>query len=452
MAPGENSTDDDATRYHALFSAVGDAIAVIDEDGTIQAFNPSAERIFGHAATEIIGRQLDLLIARDDHRDTDRPMGRQWILGLGREVVGRRRDGSTFPAALTVVEWPPKHRRFCAVIMRDSSESARANAALQQSEERFRLLIDGVCDHAICMLDPEGRIVGWNSGVERLTGWTEAESIGAPLAALFGTPESSASQAHGLIEAAGRSGRAEGDGRLRRRDGAEISLTITVTTLVPLAGQARGFAVVMRDITARDEADRRQKLLMREVEHRAKNALAVVQSLVRLSWAPDTPSFIHVVEGRIAALARVHTRLAVHHWEAAPLRVLVDETLDMLEPEFRALLQVDGPDLWLSPTAAQSTALAIHELVTNACRHGALRSTHGGVAIAWRQNSAGERLSVTWTERNAIGDQSQPTEGFGHAIIRATIETQLDGLVQMDWLSDGLVCRLGIPARHLVTV
>ncbi|MBL8698179.1 MAG: PAS domain S-box protein [Alphaproteobacteria bacterium] len=454
MSPEDDPSEGIEARYHALFDAAGDAVAVIDEHGMIQSFNRAAERIFGYSAADVVGQNVNLLMPEpyrsehDGYLEAYRRTGQARIIGLGREVAGRRRDGSVFPLALAVAEWRWNDRRYFTGIMRDISERLRATTALQESEERFRVLIDGVRDYAICMLDPEGRIVSWNSGAERITGWNETEILGLPLAVLLSPAETASAQARRLLETAEHAGRVEEDGRQRRRDGAEIDVTITLTTLAPLDDRARGFAVVMRDITERVTAENRQRILMREVDHRAMNVLAVVQSLLRLSWAPDTPSFIHVVEGRVAALARVHARIAIHHWEAAPLGALLEDGLATLEPEFHSRVGRDGPPLWLTPTAAQSLALAIHELATNARRHGALARAGGSVAIAWRRDRAGD-LSLRWTERKGPCPPTAPAAGFGHAILRAMVESQLDGTVALDWRAAGLACRLVVPARHL---
>lgn len=438
--------------YQALFDAAGDAIAVIDERGVVQSFNRAAERIFGYAASEIIGRNVNVLMPEPYRREHDayleayRRTGVARIIGLGREVAGRRRDGSVFPLALAVAEWRTDNRRYFTGIMRDISERAHAHAALQEVEERFRVLVDAVRDYALFMLDAEGRIASWNAGAERITGWREADVLRSPLAVLLTPADAAPREAARLLAAATRDGRIEEDGHLVRRDGTEIAVTTTVTTL---AGDARGFAVVMRDITERVAAERHQRLLMREVEHRAKNALAVVQSLIRLSWAPDTPSFIHVVEGRIAALARIHSRIATHRWEGAPLAAVIDDGLGALQPDFRRRIDVIGPTLWVTPTAAQAIALAVHELASNAYRHGALTVAKGKVDVVWLDPPDGGALQLDWTESRGPACERAPTPGFGQSIIGAMIETQLEGTVALDWRRTGLACRLVIPRAHL---
>lgn len=324
-----------------------------------------------------------------------------------------------------------------------------ADAALQRSEEKFRLLIDSVRDHAIFMLDPAGRIVSWNAGAERMTGWSEADILGVPFAVLLNPVETQATQAARLLETARRVGHIEEDGKQRRRDGAIISVIMTLSTLAAHSGSERGFAVVLRDVTESRRSEDRQRALVREVDHRTKNALAVVQSILRLSIAADTPSFIRVVEGRIAALARIHTRIATHRWEAAPLDAIIDDELATLDHALRSRVQVAGPLLWLVPKAAQAIALTVHELATNAWRHGALARMNGNVVVRWSRDESGNTLFLNWIERDGSKSSGGIPESFGLTIVRAMVETQLEGDVQLDWSSGDLACRLSVPSHHI---
>lgn len=328
----------------------------------------------------------------------------------------------------------------------------RADAALQRSEEKFRLLVDSIRDHAIFMLDPEGRITGWDDGAERLTGWSEAEIVGSPLATLLGSDAASDATTRQLFAKARRDGRVEDDVKHMRKDGAIISVITTLTFLTTPSGADRGFAVVLRDVTESRSADHRQRVLAREVDHRTKNALAVVQAILRLSLAPDTPSFIRVVEGRVAALARIHTLIAIHGWEAAPLTSIVDDECTVLDPVTRLRIEVSGAVQWLVPSAAQAIALTVHELATNALRHGALAVPAGRVVVHWHRDEADDALVVSWVERDGPRMPKAGPESFGYAIVRAMIETQLEGRVRLNWASGDLSCRLSIPARHVVTM
>ena len=146
------------------------------------------------------------------------------------------------------------------------------------------------------------------------------------------------------------------------------------------------------DITDRKEAEE-PPLLAREVDHRARNALALVQSIVRLTRSDTIKSYIAAVDGRIGALSRAHTLLAQSRWKGADLGRLVDEELAPYRTGDADKIAVSGPDL-LEPRAAQTLALALHELSTNAAKYGALSVLSGRVQLTWELKP--ERLLLRW--------------------------------------------------------
>ena len=200
---------------------------------------------------------------------------------------------------------------------------------------------------------------------------------------------------------------------------------------------------VTLDITGRKSAEERQMLLTREVDHRARNVLALVQSIVRLTRAEDVKSFSQAVEGRIAALARVHTVLSLSRWEGAELGNLIAEELAPYITRNSSRVAIDGPSVQLAPATAQTLALALHELATNAAKYGALSSPEGTIRLAW--TCVANVLELEWCE--AAGPLVKPPtrRGFGTTSVIASVETQLGGQARFDWLPQGLLCRLVVP-------
>jgi PAS domain S-box-containing protein len=197
------------------------------------------------------------------------------------------------------------------------------------------------------------------------------------------------------------------------------------------------------DITDRKEAEERQALLAREVDHRARNALALVQSIVRLTRADTIKSYIAAVEGRIGALSRAHTLLAQSRWNGADLRKLADEELAPYRTGDTDKIVVNGPDLSLEPRAAQTLALALHELSTNAAKYGALSVLAGRVQLTWELKP--ERLLLRWAESGGPPVVAPASPGFGIRVIGASVERQLEGEAQFDWNPEGLHCTLSVP-------
>ncbi|HEY6256843.1 MAG TPA: HWE histidine kinase domain-containing protein [Xanthobacteraceae bacterium] len=197
------------------------------------------------------------------------------------------------------------------------------------------------------------------------------------------------------------------------------------------------------DIADRKSAEERQNLLVREVDHRARNALAVVQSIVRLTRAESKEAYIAAVEGRITALSRAHVLLSQSRWQGANLSRILDEELAPYRRSEVERITTSGPEVFLEPATAQILALALHELATNAAKYGALSSVHGRVRLSWELGANG--LTLQWVESGGPTVQPPFSEGYGTRVISASVERQLDGRATFDWQVEGLRFRMSIP-------
>jgi PAS domain S-box-containing protein len=198
---------------------------------------------------------------------------------------------------------------------------------------------------------------------------------------------------------------------------------------------------VTADITDRKEAENKQALLAREVDHRAKNALAVVQAIVRLAKRDNIQDFIVGVEGRINALAQTHELLSRSRWEGADVQRLVLEELAPYQGEKPQRVSAIGPSVIVLPENAQTVAIALHELATNAAKYGALSQPGGRVDVSW--SSFEGTLALAWKETGGPKVAAPPTtRGFGTKIITASLSDPRRGKVAFDWRPDGLVCSI----------
>jgi PAS domain S-box-containing protein len=231
------------------------------------------------------------------------------------------------------------------------------------------------------------------------------------------------------------------DGELRWCIGTAVASVDAHDHVVRVSG-------VTVDITERKEAEERQVLLAREVDHRAKNALALVQSIVRLTQADSIKSYTAAVEGRIAALSRAHTLLAQSRWQGAELVRLVAEELAPYHRPGGDAITASGPDVSLEPRTAQTLALALHELSTNAAKHGALSVGSGRLRVSWELQP--DRVVLDWSESGGPPAPGPGEAGFGMRVIAASIERQLDGEARFDWRPEGLHCRLSMPRADLI--
>gem|GEM_PF-756239 len=175
-------------------------------------------------------------------------------------------------------------------------------------------------------------------------------------------------------------------------------------------------------------------LLMREVDHRARNALAIVQSIVRLTNADSLEAFREVLDGRVATLARAQTSLAARRWEGAWLADVVEAELASLAD--KGQYGLSGPRLLLPAEHVQAVSMVVHELATNARKYGALSSPGGSLAIGWAAADDGA-LRIAWTETCTHAVAAPQRQGFGSHLI-AQLARQLGGDVAYDWRPSGL--------------
>jgi PAS domain S-box-containing protein len=231
--------------------------------------------------------------------------------------------------------------------------------------------------------------------------------------------------------------------RVRRPDGAIRWCLGTAAPSVDASGRIVRLSGVTVDITERKESEERQALLAREVDHRAKNALAIVQSIVRLTRADSIPTYVASVEGRITALSRAHTVLSHSRWQGADLTGLVEEELAPYRSDRGDRITMTGPSVSLQPSSAQTLTLALHELATNAVKYGALSSALGRLKVSWELKPS--TLVLHWEESGGPRARKPAKLGFGTRIIVASIEGQLGGQAKFLWGESGLNCVLTIP-------
>jgi PAS domain S-box-containing protein len=233
----------------------------------------------------------------------------------------------------------------------------------------------------------------------------------------------------------------EAEFRINRPDG-EIRWCVgTAAATLDKEGRVVRVSGVTVDITERKRAEERQNLLTREVDHRAKNALALAQSIVRLTRAGDVKAYVAAVEGRINALARVHTILSLSSWQGAEIKKLIIEELAPYSAGGQ--IKVNGSEVQLQPATAQTLALALHELVTNSAKYGALSTLAGQLSIIWQVQA--NNLVLSWEETSGPLVRKPEVRGFGTRSLMASIESQLGGEVTFDWRPEGLICRLSVP-------
>jgi PAS domain S-box-containing protein len=223
------------------------------------------------------------------------------------------------------------------------------------------------------------------------------------------------------------------------------------TPFVDTDGRLLGIIGVSLDVTERRRAEERLRLLAHEVDHRAKNLLGVVQSVVRLTEVKDVAAFKVAVTGRIQALARAHSLLAASRWQGVTINRLVEEELTPFTAGQPDRVAASGAALLLRPGAAQAIGMVLHELSTNAAKYGALSAAAGRVSLSWRvlPGEQGGCFELVWAESGGPAVEAPTRAGFGSTVIGGSIQQQLGGEVTFDWSPSGLVCRILLPLDRL---
>ena len=227
--------------------------------------------------------------------------------------------------------------------------------------------------------------------------------------------------------------------RIVRPDGEVRWCSVAAAASFDVSGIVMRYSGVTTDITDRKEAESRQTLLTREVDHRAKNTLAVVQAIVRMAKRDNVEDYVKAVEGRIGALAQTHELLAQSRWEGADILRLILDELAPYHSEGQQRVTAVGPSLVLVPEQAQMLAMAIHELATNAAKYGSLSVDTGRVDVSWSTFEG--MLSLVW--RESLGPRVSPPKrvGFGTRVI-SSLGAGRRGRTEFDWRVTGLTFTL----------
>jgi PAS domain S-box-containing protein len=339
-------------------------------------------------------------------------------------------------------------RRFDAEDLRVMTNLGAFAAAAYQAwlsvsaAERLASIVES-SDDAIISIDLSGGITTWNKGAERIYGYTAEEVIGRPVTILI--PSDRHDEEATILERIRRGERVDHYETVRQsKHGSLVDLSLAVSPIRNAEGEIVGASKIARDISERKRSEAQIASLAGEAEHRAKNVLATVQATVRLTQA-DTPDDLkRAIEGRIQALANVHTLFVQSRWTGADLHTLVTQELSPYCQDRAARVGFDGPNLLLEPNAAQIIAVTLHELATNAAKYGALSVPGGHVRVVWSRAAAGH-LVLRWIETGGPRVKPPTRQGFGSRVMGDMIRSQ-KGEMRFDWRAEGLTCEITLPA------
>jgi two-component system CheB/CheR fusion protein len=327
----------------------------------------------------------------------------------------------------------------------DVSERHQVAQQLRESERRLgqeQHLVELSRD-PIFVWDFDRGIIDWNRGSEELYGYTREEALGRQNEQLLNTtvPGSSFSQ---LRQTLLKDGSWAGELRQRTKDGKEL----IVEGRMALQSFDGGRLVLEtgRDVTARRASEQRQRLLVRELTHRVRNILSVIQAVARYTLRSDVPreQLVDRFDGRLAALANAHNLLVQSEWKGADLRDLARQQLGAYATDNPDRVRIAGEPILLPPDLATPFGLVLHELATNAAKHGALSNNAGQVTADWSTNGRNNErfLTFEWKEADGPAVQQPGAQGFGSTLI----DTAIPGAkVNREFRRDGFACRIQLP-------
>ena len=207
----------DQNLLRAVFESAADGVILIDASECVRLFNPTCEKLFGYCAAEMIGQNVAILMPAREQLGHDRSLDNFTSVD-----IGRRKDGSTFPMDLSIGRTARDGERMFVGIVRDLTDRTRAAEVLRDSERSYRLLVEGVTDYAIYMLDPGGHVTSWNRGAQRIKQYSATEILGHHFREFYTEEELRRGEPEANLEAAHRDGRYEGNAWRRRRDGSQF--------------------------------------------------------------------------------------------------------------------------------------------------------------------------------------------------------------------------------------
>jgi PAS domain S-box-containing protein len=284
-------------------------------------------------------------------------------------------------------------------------------AALRESEQQLRWLASIIdsSDDAIVSKNLDGIVTSWNSGAERVFGYSASEAIGQPITLVI--PQDRQSEEREILTRIRRGERIDHFETVRqRKNGSLIVVSLTVSPVKDANGKIVGASKIARDITEQKKNQELIVTLAREAEHRSKNLLANAMATVNLSQSSSPEGLKEVIAGRIQALANVCSLFAESRWIGAEVSAIVTQELAPYSDGKRTF--TDGPQTLLAPDAAQAVAVALHELATNAAKYGALSTPDGHVRLEW-SHAAGS-LRLCWMETGGPVAQEPARTGFRH--------------------------------------
>ncbi len=440
-----NGILDDTQQSRSILEALPSAIYTTDAAGRITFFNESAAALWGIrpelGTSEFCGSWKLYWPDGTPLPHDECPMALTLKTGKpvrGATAVAERPDGTR----VTFIPYPTPLFDDAGTLIGgvnmlvDVTDINRADFA----QQRLASIIE-FSDDAIISKDLTGTITSWNSGAERLFGYTADEAVGESVTMLI--PGNHVDEEPKIIASIERGEKIDHYETVRRRkDGTLVDISLTVSPIRNAQGKIVGASKIARDITERRRAQEQQNLILGEIKHRIRNTLATVQAISAQTMRSATAEERSAFAARLRTLAAAHDLLTLEKWNEASLGEVVSKALDPFVEEHRARFESYGPSLSLNANNALLVAMALHELATNAVKYGALSNKRGSVQVTWNVLPGNaDRMRFTWRETGGPPVKPPSRKGFGSLLIEMAFQDR-GGSSRIDFEPQGLVCTL----------
>ncbi|MEF2550115.1 PAS domain S-box protein [Aurantimonas sp. A2-1-M11] len=440
-----------------ILNLVGDGIISTDAAGRVVVFNRAAEEIFGYAAGEVVGNRIDMLLPerfRHTHgQDVERfardpPSGTR-LMGHRRAVSGLRKNGEEFPLEATLSREIVGEAPILTAVIRDVTVRRQREAAwarrtreLEETGRRLRLTLK-----AGRMGSWEWRLGSGSLHADPITRRLWALQPGRIMAMRDLQRDDLMPLANALAKAVGKGGEFEIELQVTHPDGSLGWVLVKGEVLFDEDGQARTVVGVTFDITERRKSDELRQLVTSELNHRMKNMLTLINSIISMSGTTmSVEDYKRVLRQRVGAVAQTHRLLLDSGWAGASLAELASAELQAYGYPDNAAITMTGPHVALEPGIGITLGLVLHELGTNAVKYGALSISEGRVHLGWHLGVRDGRRQVLieWVESGGPTVEEPVRRGFGSTLIERVL-TLSGAVVNISYEPSGVSCRIELP-------
>ena len=444
-------------RLRAIYDGTFEHMGLLTPDGTLREANRSALEFAGSQLEDVVGlpfwETIWFQFTPGAPGVVQRAIGRA---AAGEEVrfempiMSPSGETKTFDVSFRPVCDERGNITFIVPAALDITARKNAEEAVRESEQRFREMIDAL-PAAVFTTDAQGGITHFNPACIKLSGrlpkpGTDYWCISWKLYNTDGAPIEHDKCPMAIAFKEGRSVRPT-EMIVERPDGTRIWVTTYPALLRNAEGRIVGGINILADISERKQAEQNIDLLMKEVNHRSKNILSVVQAIARQTVSTSPEDFVPRFSERVRALAASHDLLVKYQWQGIDISDLLRAQLAPFDGLMNTRIVLEGLPFRVSAKAAQVIGMVLHELATNASKHGALSNQVGRVEIDWHAENAEPEgyFSITWIESGGPTVVAGARRGFGSTVIKGMIELSLEGRVDLEFPRSGLIWRLTCP-------